>query len=151
MLFQLKEHGSFPSAADKLPLRARLGLEIDRSGFLPFLQSLFSSADQIANLPNPNSWRGSEIIKLPNADENDHSLTYQAVQIDLGTLANQENPYLAIKVHFEYGLDGHLMQIRGHEITYTGKSPATFLGDSPELQQVTDALIQAMMRPLVQD
>lgn len=150
MLFQPKEHGFFPSTADRLPIRARLKMEIDQSGFVPFLKTLFAQADQIANLTNSDSWRDSEIIQLPNTDETNQSLTYQAVQIDLGALANQENPYLAVNVRFEYGLDGHNMQIRGHEITYTGKAPATFLGDSPELRPVTEALIQAMMRPLVQ-
>jgi len=149
MLFGLKEHGSFPAAADRLPLKARLWLEIDQSGFLPFLQSLFSSADKIANLTNPNSWRGSEIFKLTNEDEADQSITYQAVQIDLGAVINQENAGLAIMVRFEYGLDGNTMQINGHEITYSGKAPKDFRQESEEVGVIKDALIQAMLIPQV--
>ncbi len=148
MLFEPKEHGDDASMFDRLPIKARLAIEIYNSGFVPFLQSLFSSADQIANLTNLNSWRDSEIIQLPN-DPDNQSITYQGWQIDLRAIDNQENAGLAITVRFEYGLDGHSMRIDGHETTYNGKAPKNFNQESEEVDVIKDALIQAMLIPQV--
>lgn len=149
MIFWPKERGNLPSTVDRLPVRARLKMEIDSSGFVPWLQNIFAQADQIANLTNPADWRDSEVAELPNHDTGDQTLIFQAWQIDLAALANQENAGLAVIVSFEYGLDCHKIQIRGHEITYSGKAPASFLNNSPELTAITESLIQAMMQPMI--
>lgn len=85
MIFWPKERGNLPSTVDRLPVRDRRKMEI-------------------ANFTNPADWRDSEVAELPNHDAGDQTLIFQAWQIDLAALANQENAGLAVIVSFEYGL-----------------------------------------------
>lgn len=158
-LFHPKEHDCPVPGLDSLPPEIKLNLAIKRSGVITFVENLFQSADLIANLSEPNDWKKSQITTCPNDDPDDPWITYVATQtsllaiserISLPSPAKQRIPFLSVLFSFKFQTLGqHIMKIEGHEVTYEGPMPEDFTQETTELQEITDAFIQAMMKPMV--
>ncbi len=148
LLFQSKEHFSPGPGVDRLPVRSRLDLVIRDSGVIGFIQKHFQRADLIANLSNKNDWRESEVIEWPSDDPNCPWITYEASQASLKAIAEQEYPRLSVFIRFKYDMfEKHSMIIEGHEVTYEGPMPRDFNEETEQIEEISSALIQAMMVP----
>lgn len=148
MLFETKESFSLGPGIDRLPVRSRLNLAIRDSKAIDFIQTLFQTADSIANSNNLNDWRESEVIEIPNDDPHHPWITYIASQASLKAILDQEYSSLSVFIGFKYNMLGsHQMKIEGHEVTYEGPMPEDFIQDTEQIDQISSALIQAMMKP----
>ena len=107
-------------------------------------------ADFMANSGDLNDWRQSDIIDIPNKDFYDSDFTIVISQMSLKALAEGQPPYYSVRISFHYDINGHhTMEISGQEQTFKGVLPKSFHGESEEIQQVQDGLVQAMLKPMV--
>jgi len=137
-----------PDLLKELSVRSRLDIVIRNSGVLDFIKEHFQEADIRTNIDNQGDWRESEVFEWPNDNPNDPHITYEASQISLRAISERDYAGLSVLISFEYDVLGnHKMKIEGHEVTFEGQMPEDFSQNTEQIEEITSALIQAMMRP----
>lgn len=151
MFFQPKELGSMRrSGEDMRPVWDRMRQEVGDSGFRGYVTDFFHVADVVARLGVADDWRGSEIVDMKSEDFYDPNFTMIISQVSLRALASDHPAYCSVRISFHYDINGHhTMEIWGQEQTYNGALLKSFDGASPEIQQVQEGLLQAMLKPEV--
>ncbi len=148
MLFEPKEHYAPMPYTERMPVWYRMQLAVEKTGFKNYLADLFHAADVMARIGDANDWRESEIIDIKGENFQDPTFTLLISQLSLKALHAGDPPYFDVQITFHYDVMGkHTMSIKGYEETYNGPVPKSFLDASPEVKQVQDGLLQAMMRP----